>query len=219
MFIKKTIKKKKRVTKMKIRLTESQYKRLLNEDDKSFLDGDVDFANIDNKVTPVVAKIFIVLKNKNFEPSSDYLRMKNPIESQNFRKIAEELRTLTGYENDEVILLTHNYSTWLDDDIKNTDDWKSLVGLPLEYYGKMNHPHSVNWSGYLSGWGDGSVSAYATNYDDFQQRVEDGDVEIEYENGGIDYDDRDIQWERNYDFDYDNLSDLEIDLNNISFNG
>jgi hypothetical protein len=38
--------------------------------------------------------------------------MKNPIESQNFRKIAEELRTLTGYENDEVILLTHNYSTW-----------------------------------------------------------------------------------------------------------
>jgi hypothetical protein len=218
-FIKKTIKKKKRVTKMKIRLTESQYKRLLNEDDKSFLDGDVDFANIDNKVTPVVAKIFIVLKNKNFEPSSDYLRMKNPIESQNFRKIAEELRTLTGYENDEVILLTHNYSTWLDDDIKNTDDWKSLVGLPLEYYGKMNHPHSVNWSGYLSGWGDGSVSAYATNYDDFQQRVEDGDVEIEYENGEIDYDDRDIQWERNYDFDYDNLSDLEIDLNNISFNG
>lgn len=204
---------------MKIRLTESQYKRLLNEDDKSFLDGDVDFANIDNKVTPVVAKIFIVLKNKNFEPSSDYLRMKNPIESQNFRKIAEELRTLTGYENDEVILLTHNYSTWLDDDIKNTDDWKSLVGLPLEYYGKMNHPHSVNWSGYLSGWGDGSVSEYATNYDDFQQRVEDGDVEIEYENGEIDYDDRDIQWERNYDFDYDNLSDLEIDLNNISFNG
>lgn len=204
---------------MKIRLTESQYKRLLNEDDKSFLDGDVDFTNIDNKVTPVIAKIFMVLKNKHFEPSSEYLRMKTPIESQTFRKIAEELRTLTGYENDEVILLTHNYSTWLDDDIKNTDDWKSLVGLPLEYYGKMNHPHSVNWSGYLSGWGDGSVSAYATNYDDFQQRVEDGDVEIEYENGEIDYDDRDIQWERNYDFDYDNLSDLEIDLNNISFNG
>ena len=205
---------------MKIRLTESQYKRLLNEDDKSFLDGDVRrFANIDNKVTPVIAKIFMVLKNKNFEPSSDYLRMKNPIESQTFRKIAEELRTLTGYENDEVILLTHNYSTWLDDDIKNTEDWKSLVGLPLEYYGKMNHPHSVNWSGYLSGWGDGSVSAYATSYDDFQQRVEDGDVEIDYENGEIDYDDRDIQWERNYDYDYENLDDLEIDINNISFNG
>ena len=205
---------------MKIRLTESQYKRLLNEDDKSFLDGDVDFTNIDNKVTPVIAKIFMVLKNKNFEPSSDYLRMKNPIESQTFRKIEEELRTLTGYENDEVILLTHNYSTWLDDDIKNTDDWKSLVGLPLEYYGKMNHPHSVNWAGYLSGWGNGSVSAYATNYDDFQQRVEDGDVEIDYENGEIDYDDRDIQWERNYDYDYENLEyELEIDINNISFNG
>lgn len=204
---------------MKIRLTESQYKRLLNEDDKSFLDGDVDFTNIDNKVTPVIAKIFMVLKNKHFEPSSEYLKLKVPLESQNFVKIAEEIRTITGYQNDEVILLTHNYCSVLWSVIENTVDWKSLVGLPLEYYGKMNHPHSVNWSGYLSGWGDGSVSAYATNYDDFQQRVEDGDVEIEYENGEIDYEDRDIQWERNYDFDYDNLSDLEIDLNNISFNG
>jgi hypothetical protein len=204
---------------MKIRLTESQYKRLLNEDDKSFLDGDVDFTNIDNKVTPVIAKIFMVLKNKHFEPSSEYLKLKVPLESQNFVKIAEEIRTITGYQNDEVILLTHNYCSVLWSVIENTVDWKSLVGLPLEYYGKMNHPYSVNWSGYLSGWGDGSVSAYATNYDDFQQRVEDGDVEIEYENGEIDYEDRDIQWERNYDFDYDNLSDLEIDLNNISFNG
>ena len=74
-------------------------------------------------------------------------------------------------------------------------------------------------SGSLSGWGNGSVSAYATSYDDFQQRVEDGDVEIDYENGEIDYDDRDIQWERNYDYDYQNLDDLEIDINNISFNG
>ena len=101
MSIKKTIKKKKKVTKMKIRLTENQYKRLLKEDDKSFLGGDVDFANIDNKVTPVIAKIFTVLKNKNFEPSSDYLRMKNPIESQNFRKIAEELSD--DYEPDEFL--------------------------------------------------------------------------------------------------------------------
>lgn len=202
---------------MKIRLTESQYKRLLNEDDKSFLDGDVDFTNIDNKVTPVIAKIFMVLKNKNFEPSSEYLKLKIPLESPYFVKIAEEIRTLTGYENDEVMLLTHNYSTVLKEVIKNVEDWKSLVGLPLEYYGKMNLPHSVNWSGYVSGWGDGTVSAYVTNYDDFQQRVEDGDVEIEYENGEIDYDDDNIHWERNYDYDYDNLSDVEVDLNNIFF--
>ena len=219
MFTEKILKKKKKVTKMKIRLTESQYKRLLNEDDKSFLGGDVDFANIDNKVTPVAAKIFIVLRNKNFEPSSDYLRMKTPIESQTFRKIAEELRTLTGYENDEVILLTHNYCTVLWENIKTTDDWKSLVGLPLEYYGKMNLPYSVNWSGYVSGYGDGSVSAYASSYENFQEKIEEGEVEIDYDNGVIDYDDREIQWERNYDYDYENLSEIEFDLDNIYFNG
>ena len=204
---------------MKIRLTESQYKRLLKEDDKEFLDGDVDFANIDNKVTPVIAKIFMMLKNKNFQPNNKYLSYKSPLESDNFKKIAEEIRTITGYQNDEVILLTHNYCSVLWSVIENTVDWKSLVGLPLEYYGKMNHPHSVNWSGYLSGWGNGSVSAYATNYDDFQKRIKDGDVEIEYENGEIDYDGGDIQWERNYDFDYDNLYQLDFNLDNISFNG
>ncbi len=204
---------------MKIRLTESQYKRLIKEDDKSFLDGDLDFMNIDNKVTPVVSKIYMVLKNKNFEPSIDYLRLKNPIESITFRKIAEEIRNLTGYQNDEVILLTHNYCTVLWEDIKNIDDWKYLVGLPLQYYGKMNHPYSVNWSGYLSGWGSGSVSAYATDYEDFQSKIDEGEVEIDYDNGEIDYDDRDIQWERNYDYDYDNLSEIDFDLDNITFNG
>lgn len=204
---------------MKIRLTESQYKRLLNEDDKSFLDGDVDFTNIDNKVTPVIAKIFMVLKNKHFEPSSEYLKLKVPLVSQNFVKIAEEIRTITGYQNDEVILLTHNYCSVLWGVIENTVDWKSLVGLPLEYYGKMNLPHTVNWTGYLSGWGDGTVSAYATNYDDFQRKIEDGEVEIDYENSEIEYDSGDIQWERNYDADYDNLSDTEVNLNDIFFNG
>jgi len=204
---------------MKIRLTESQYKRLIKEDDKSFLDGDIDFMNIDNKVTPVVSKIYMVLKNKNFEPSNEYLRMKNPIESVTFRKIAEELRTLTGYENDEIILLTHNYSTVLWENIKNTDDWKSLVGLPLEYYGKMNLPYSVNWSGYVGGYGNGSVSTYASSYLDFEEKIDEGQVEIEYDNGEIDYDDRDIQWERNYDYDYDNLSEIDFDLDIITFNG
>ncbi len=112
---------------MKIRLTESQYNRLIKEDDKSFLDGDLDFMNIDNKVTPVVSKIYMVLKNKNFEPSIDYLRLKNPIESITFRKIAEEIRNLTGYQNDEVILLTHNYCTVLWENIKNTAETQQQV--------------------------------------------------------------------------------------------
>ena len=42
---------------------------------------------------------------------------------------------------------------------------------------------------------------------------------VQYRHSEIEYDSRDIQWERNYDADYDNLSDIEVDLNNISFNG
>ena len=56
---------------MKIRLTESQYKRLLSEDNKSFLDGQVNFRNIGNKVDGFVAKCFeyIFKLTKNSSPS------------------------------------------------------------------------------------------------------------------------------------------------------
>ena len=43
---------------MKIRLTESQYSRLLKEDDKDFLDGMVNFKTIGNKVNFAIAKLF-----------------------------------------------------------------------------------------------------------------------------------------------------------------
>ena len=47
---------------MKIVITESQYRRLITEDNKSFLDGMVDFPNIKNVIDPFIAKIFVTLK-------------------------------------------------------------------------------------------------------------------------------------------------------------
>ena len=46
---------------MKIKLTEEQYKRLLVENDKDFLDGQVNFKHIGNKVTPFVVRLFNII--------------------------------------------------------------------------------------------------------------------------------------------------------------
>ena len=49
---------------MKIKLTEEQYNRLLVENDKDFLDGDVNFKHIGNKVTPFIVKLFNIIAKK-----------------------------------------------------------------------------------------------------------------------------------------------------------
>ena len=55
---------------MKIRLTENQYKRLLKEDDSDFLDGNVNFRNVGNKIDKVISKLFCNLsKNDKYSPN------------------------------------------------------------------------------------------------------------------------------------------------------
>ena len=49
---------------MKIKLTEDQYKRLLVENDKSFLDGKVEFPHIGNVVNKFIVKLFNYLYEK-----------------------------------------------------------------------------------------------------------------------------------------------------------
>ena len=49
---------------MKIKLTEEQYKRLLVENDKDFLDGQVNFKHIGNKVTPFIVKLYNIIAQK-----------------------------------------------------------------------------------------------------------------------------------------------------------
>ena len=49
---------------MKIKLTEEQYRRLLVEDDKKFLDGKVEFPHIGNKVNKFIVKLFNYIHKK-----------------------------------------------------------------------------------------------------------------------------------------------------------
>ena len=49
---------------MKIKLTEEQYNRLLVENDKDFLDGQVNFKHIGNKVSPFIVRLFNIINEK-----------------------------------------------------------------------------------------------------------------------------------------------------------
>jgi hypothetical protein len=91
---------------MKIVITESQYRRLITEDNKSFLDGMVDFPNIKNVIDPFIAKIFVTLKNdESLIPNLSYLSTN--ISNDPFKKIVREIMTLTEFTEGECVVLTH----------------------------------------------------------------------------------------------------------------
>ena len=75
---------------MKIRLTENQYKRLLKENDKDFLDGNVNFRNIGNKVDKPIAKLFCNLaKNDKYKPddlTTEKLKSSDPFKYPQLKK-------------------------------------------------------------------------------------------------------------------------------------
>lgn len=204
---------------MKIIISESQYKRLLTEDDKSFLDGMVDFPNIKNVIDPFVAKIFVTLKNDgSFTPNTQYL---NSSLHNIFMRIVREIMSLTDFTKAECVVLAHNYSSVYWGDIvkaSETGDWKSLVGKPLEFYGKFECPATVYHTGIVNGYSEGIGYAYATDYEDFINKKEQRIIDIEDNGSNINYDLSDVDWEPNWDFSYDTFSEEDIDYDNININ-
>ena len=192
---------------MKIRLTENQYKRLLKEDDKDFLDGMVNFKNIGNKIDSYIAKLYLILlRDKDIKPNAG-----------TFKDIAKKIQVLIGYTEAESMLLAYNFAKMYDEIVSasKTNDWESLLGKPLEFYGKFTYPITVRHTGYVSGYSSGSAESYATSYEDFRKRFENGDVEAIDNGGDIDYDNRDIDFEADWDYTYDSLIDDEFDDDNI----
>jgi len=207
---------------MKIRLTENQYKRLLKEDDKDFLDGMVNFKNIGNKIDKQIAKLFtMVQKSGKFEPNIDFdlrnLVNTSPMRIDSFNKIVKRFKELMGYTNAEAILLGYNYCKMYDEIVSanETGNWESLIGKPLEFYGKFSHPITVYHSGYITGYSSGRAETYATDYDHFIDKFENGDVETIDNGDTIDYECYDIHFETNWDYTSDNLDMTEIDDNMI----
>ena len=206
---------------MKIRLTESQYKRLLKEDDKDFLDGEVNFKTIGNKVNLAIAKLFVMMQREGkFIPNLDYLKLSDPIYSNSFRDIVKYIILMLSVENSEAILLAHNYSSFLRDKIviaSEKNDPNLLVGEPLQFYGKYKYPITYYWHGYINGASSGDLECYATDDDDFTKKIDGGIFDVmENSNDYIDYDMSSVHWEPDDDFTIDSISMTEIDLDEIT---
>jgi hypothetical protein len=206
---------------MKIRLTESQYSRLLKEDDKDFLDGMVNFKTIGNKVNLAIAKLFIMMQREGkFKISLGYLKLSDPIFSNSFRDIVKYIILMLSVENSEAILLAHNYSSFLRDKIviaSEKNDPNLLVGEPLQFYGKYKYPITYWWTGYINGTTSGDLECYATDDDNFTKKIDDGfyDV-IANTNEYVGYEISDLEWEPNDDYTFDSISLADIDLDEIT---
>ena len=206
---------------MKIRLTESQYKRLLKEDDKDFLDGMVNFKTIGNKVNFAIAKLFVMMQREGkFIPNLDYLKLSNPIHSSSFRDIVKYIILMLSVENSEAILLAHNYSSFLWDKIviaSEKNDPNLLVGEPLQFYGKYKYPITYWWTGYVNGTTSGDLECYATDDDDFAKKIDDGFYDViantsEY----VNYEISDLEWHPDDDFTFETIESDNIDLDEIT---
>ena len=155
---------------MKIRLTENQYKRLLKEDDSDFLDGNVNFRNVGNKIDKVISKLFCYLsKNDKYSPNgltTENLKSGNPSNNSQFSIIKNRIMELGGYSNSESLLLVYNYVKLYDTIVSlNEEDGNcnNLIGLPWEFDGKFSHYANVQHTAYGSGWSSGSGEVYTTS--------------------------------------------------------
>lgn len=207
---------------MKIRLTEYQYNRLLKEDDDSYLDGTYGFPNIGNKIDGFIAKLFVQLNKEGYSANDEFTKgdnNSNPFQNAYFGKVQNRIKLLMGYSSIEAVLLTYNYliTYWneVDTAIKD-EDISSLIGKPLTFYGELKHTCDTAYSGYVSGHGKGVVSSYATDIDDFIDKVSDGYVEIDIGDGEIESNNY-TEWEFDSDWSYDMLDNLEIDEDEVYF--
>lgn len=181
---------------MKIKLTEEQYKRLLVENDKDFLDGQVNFQHIGNKVTPFIVKLFnIISKKSKMTWDAQVGMVKNDF-------------SLTEAE---AVLLVYNFNNFKS--TKGiTDDFSEVLGEPLIYYGKFIFDTDIPVFGTVSGYIDGYAEGYATSYEEFRDQLEDGDVEILPDwNNSVETYDHNTEWEVDHDYAMDRLQDNIMD--------
>jgi len=182
---------------MKIKLTEYQYNRLLLENDKDFLDGYVNFKHIGNKVTPFVVRLFNIIAKKSEMTWDAQVRM---------------IKNDFSLTEAEAVLLTYNFNNFKAQK-GITDDFSSVLGEPLVYYGRFIFDTEVPVFGTVSGYIDGYAEAYATSYEEFLEQLQNGDVEVVPDwNNRVDSYDNDTEWEVDHDYAHDRVSDNTSDF-------
>lgn len=172
---------------MKIKLTEEQYNRLLVEDDKDFLDGDINFKHIGNKVSPFLVKLFNIINEKcNDCP---------------FDKMTAMIENDFALTEQEATLLTYNYNNFRAH--RPNDEWTfdAVLGEPLIYYGKFLYDMEVPVQGIVDGYISGWVEAYATSYEDLLEVLQNGEGEVTADwNDRVDANVHDVDWDVDEDY-------------------
>ncbi len=184
---------------VKIRLTESQYKRLLSEDNKSFLDGQVNFRNIGNKVDKFVANCFEYLFKLRKTTTATDVGM--------WRTYVSDFMKEFSLSMSEATLLSYNYLMFNSQN-DGTGNFKKFIGKPLEYFGQFSWTGNIPVSAYVSGDITGDYKGYATSPEEFYDMLKEGDYD-DYDPSWehIDYDVNDLQWEIDSDYAGDGLYD------------
>lgn len=156
---------------MKIRLSESQYNRLLTEDK--------DFGSLPDTFTPAIIKIFKLLN-------------RNEQQYRTLKDIKDLLTQTLGINEHESNILVHNYMNKLKEDV----DFDSLIGQPIDFIGtytiKTIMPTVMMARTYIPGF----VEVTAKSKEEALEKVMNGEYNemyldensIDYSNPDLDYD-------------------------------
>ena len=200
---------------MRIKLRESQYSRLLKENDKDFLDGNVNFKEIGNKVDKFIVKCY------------NFIRKQYPnfIQLRDVPMYSKELsKDLVIPKAVSLIICYNDYLLWNKLNPQNYEgDLSEVLGEPLEFYGEFELNEEVPLRGYISGYQMGTYTGYASSEEEFLDQLEDGEYyDMDVDDGyGVEYDGTDVDWEidEGYVDDYlsqrvgDNRGDIEDNVN------
>ena len=174
---------------MKIKLRESQYSRLLKENDKDFLNGNVNFKEIGNKVDKFIIRCYNFIRRQ----YPNFIQLRDvPMYS---KKLAKDLVIPDPVS---LIICYNYYLLWNKLNPQNYEgDLSEMLGEPLEFYGEYEIREEVPLRGYISGYQMGSYTGYASNEEDFLDQLVNGEYyDMDVDDGyGVEYDGMNIDWE------------------------
>ena len=195
---------------MKIKLTESQYNRLLIEDTQ-------DWGRLTDKVTPFIVKLFKLIQNK--LPPTTPLNIK-----------IKFLRDTMALPINEALIVAYSYEQFYKENITN---WDNLIGEPLQFKGIYQFTADVPMTADIWGRGYGEATLYAMagsreealenaiNNESFvvdDNSIVDDDIDwdLDYENIDVQYDMLSDTLADNFGEEQDNPFTLSTDINNYT---
>ena len=169
-------------TPKKVKITESQYNRLLTEDTQ--------WGRLTDKVTPFIVKLFKLIENK--------LPANSPLNSK-----IKFLRDIMALPINEALIVAYTYEQFYKENITN---WDNLIGRPLQFKGIYQFTADVPITAdiYGRGYGEATLYAMAGSREEALENAIHNESLVADESSIVD---DDIDW----DMDYDNI-DVQYDM-------